>query len=135
MFENRKKKVLQKVSLFAGSLMLSGLIFAGHAYAQTVQTTESLKNSVTSPERLSASFAEVAKIVESAVVNIDTKGKVPEVTAKGGTPEDSDDILDFLRRQMPRRWRRACFPEHCGSSLRPPYLRIGPHRSQPGRTL
>lgn len=57
-----------------------------------------------SPERLSASFAEVAKKVGAAVVSIDTKGKAPDVTARGEpTPGDSDDIMEFFRRQMPRR--------------------------------
>src|SRR5688500_525352 len=57
-----------------------------------------------SPERLSASFAEVAKKVGSAVVSIDTKGKAPEVTTRGeSTPGDADDIMEFFRRQMPRR--------------------------------
>ncbi|MEP7147920.1 MAG: trypsin-like peptidase domain-containing protein [Acidobacteriota bacterium] len=58
----------------------------------------------TTPERLSASFAEVAKKVGSAVVSIDTKGKTPDVTARAeSTPGGSDDIMDFFRRQMPRR--------------------------------
>lgn len=57
-----------------------------------------------SPEKLSASFAEVARKVGTAVVSIDTKGKAPEVTTRGETsPGDSDDIMEFFRRQMPRR--------------------------------
>src|SRR5687767_2732482 len=57
-----------------------------------------------SPERLSASFAEVARKVGSAVVSIDTKGKAPEVTTRGeSAPSDADDIMEFFRRQMPRR--------------------------------
>ncbi|MEO8573110.1 MAG: trypsin-like peptidase domain-containing protein [Pyrinomonadaceae bacterium] len=56
------------------------------------------------PEKLSASFAEVAKKVGAAVVSIDTKGKAPDVTTRGeAAPGDSDDIMDFFRRQMPRR--------------------------------
>ena len=57
-----------------------------------------------SPEKLSASFAEVARKVGASVVSIDTKGKAPEVTTRGETaPGDSDDIMEFFRRQMPRR--------------------------------
>jgi serine protease Do len=64
----------------------------------------------TTSERLSASFAEVSKRVESAVVNIDTKGKVQEVTVRGNSGSsggsnggsDSDDVMDFLRRQTRR---------------------------------
>jgi serine protease Do len=57
-----------------------------------------------SPAALSATFAEVAKRVEPAVVNIETKGRLPEIPPKGSaTPGDSDDIMDFFRRQLPRR--------------------------------
>ncbi len=53
------------------------------------------------PEAISASFAEVARRVEPAVVNIDTKGKVPEVTLKGDKNDNapSDDILEYFKRQ------------------------------------
>ena len=56
------------------------------------------------PEKLSRSFAEVAKKVEPAVVSIDTKVTTPQATAKvGPSPEKDDDIMDFLRRQMAQR--------------------------------
>jgi serine protease Do len=106
MFGHRKKSVLRRGYSTAAVLFLSCLIFATQGFSQNTQAVETLKNSTTSPEKLSVSFAEVAKIVEPAVVNIDTKGKMPEVTAKGTAPtppEDSDDILDFFRRQLPRR--------------------------------
>lgn len=62
------------------------------------------KTAQTTPDKLSASFAAVAKAVEPAVVNIEAKGRTPEITAKGDpTPGDSDDIMDFFRRQLPRR--------------------------------
>lgn len=51
---------------------------------------------------LSDSFAEVAKKIEPAVVSIDTKSKVPEAAKNGGTPTNSDDILEFFRRQSRR---------------------------------
>ena len=50
------------------------------------------------------SFAEVAKKVGAAVVSIDTKSKTPDVTTRSEpAPNDSDDIMEFFRRQMPRR--------------------------------
>jgi serine protease Do len=60
------------------------------------------------PEQLSATFAEVVKKVGSAVVSIDTKGKVPDAPdvskAKPKTDtDDPEDILDFFERQLPRR--------------------------------
>jgi serine protease Do len=86
-------------------ILLFALIFSGAAsgYAQTASPSGDV-NSAATPERLSASFAEVAKKVEPAVVNIDTKGKVPEVASRAqGKPTDSDDIMEFFRRQLPRR--------------------------------
>lgn len=50
------------------------------------------------------SFASVAKKVEPAVVSIDTKSKVAQPIARGTpAPGDSDDIMDFFRRQLPQR--------------------------------
>jgi serine protease Do len=72
--------------------------------AQVVTSQGSPVPAAISPERLSASFAEVAKKVGQAVVSIDTKGKTPDVpTRSEATPGQSDDIMDFFRRQMPRR--------------------------------
>ncbi len=56
------------------------------------------------PERLSKSFADVAKKVEPAVVSIDTKVTTPQATAKiSPSPEKDDDVMEFLRRQMAQR--------------------------------
>ncbi len=54
------------------------------------------------PETLSASFSDVAKKVESAVVNIDTKGKVAEIAVKGEQAEENSELLEFLRKQQSR---------------------------------
>jgi serine protease Do len=61
------------------------------------------------PEALSASFAEIARRVEPAVVNIDTVSAAPQVAEKGGAEgddEDSEDgenpLLDMLRRHARR---------------------------------
>ncbi len=88
---------------------VAGLIFAvaalsgnsGQVFAQIENV--GAEASIT-PEKLSASFAEVSRRVESAVVSIDTKGKIPEVKLKGDeSAGDSDDILEFFKRQLPRR--------------------------------
>jgi serine protease Do len=104
MFEFRSKSALRKASAASAALIFACFVSVERLPAQTAApTSETLKNTMTSPERLSASFAEVARIVEPAVVNIDTKGKVTETAARSGaTAESGDDILDFLR-QMPRR--------------------------------
>lgn len=85
------------------SLLLIAVLAVVPAFAQVAPDATPL-SAASSPEKLSASFAEVAKKVGSAVVSIDTKGKAPEVTTRGdSTPGDSDDIMEFFRRQMPRR--------------------------------
>lgn len=76
------------------------------AIAQPPETIQKTKGSAVTPEQLSASFAEVAKQVEPAVVNIDTKGKVPDVSVRGeeNTEEgESDDIMEYFRRNLPAR--------------------------------
>ena len=78
-------------------------LLAGGRFTTTAETPENLR---VAPETLSASFAEVSKRVEPAVVNIDTKGKVPEVSLKGEQqtePTNPDDILEYFKRQLPRR--------------------------------
>ena len=58
---------------------------------------------VAQPERAPRSFADIAKKVGPAVVSIDTKSKVSQPVSKGAaTPSDSDDIMDFFRRQLPQ---------------------------------
>ncbi len=56
------------------------------------------------PEALSASFAEIARRVEPAVVNIETMTAAPEVVEKDDTEEDSakNPLLDMFRRQVRR---------------------------------
>jgi serine protease Do len=89
------------------SLTFACLVFGAGAdwsFAQTNGNTEKVRDLAATPEKLSASFAEVSRRVEPAVVNIDTKGKVPEVTLKGEKPsEQSDDISEFYRRLVPSR--------------------------------
>ncbi|HSK71529.1 MAG TPA: trypsin-like peptidase domain-containing protein [Pyrinomonadaceae bacterium] len=89
----------KKSTLWLASFVFGCLMFTTGVSAQTPNT---VAKQVT-PEMLSASFVEVAKRVEAAVVNIDTKGKVPEVATKGERPEGNlEDLLDFLRRQQRR---------------------------------
>ena len=57
------------------------------------------------PEALSASFAEIARRVEPAVVNIETTQAQPELDEKDEEKEDSTNPLDLFRR--PRRPARG----------------------------
>lgn len=93
----RKISLLQTLAITAVLLP-----WPGSAAAQNGGTVD--KTNQILPERLSASFAEVARRVEPAVVSIDTKGKMPDTTARNqAMPGGSDDIMDFFRRQLPRR--------------------------------
>jgi serine protease Do len=50
------------------------------------------------------SFTEIARKVGPAVVSIDTKSKAAQPVVKGApAPGDSDDIMEFFRRQLPSR--------------------------------
>jgi len=89
---------------------LSGLIAALTAgisvsslSAQTVDAARTV-TTVSAAARLSDSFASVAKMVEPAVVSIDAKTKTPTATAQNpATPGEEGDIMEFFRRQLPRR--------------------------------
>ena len=100
MFERRRRGWnLDQLLFFAAALVI-----VPAAFSQDVSPQATPPVSITGPERLSASFAEVAKRVSAAVVSIDTKGKTPDVSARNEpAPNDSDDIMEFFRRQMPRR--------------------------------
>ncbi len=55
------------------------------------------------PEQLSLSFAAATKAVEPAVVSIDTKGKMPDASARGGSGSgEPRDLLELFNR-IPRR--------------------------------
>lgn len=62
---------------------------------------ETIRRAPITPETLSATFNEVAKAVESAIVNIDIKGKGTEITIRGdGTSRSlSDELNDEAQRQ------------------------------------
>ena len=103
--EKPSVKKLRKVFL---NLILAGLLLSVGIKVSVAQTEKSSASTIT-PEMLSASFAKVSRRVEAAVVNIDTKGKIPDpITMKGEKPgaqetTNPDDIMEFFRQQMPRR--------------------------------
>ena len=88
---------------FSFYLTVLTLVFLiGGASAQT--STETIRNASITPEKLSASFSQVARSVEPAVVNIDAKGKVPDVSIKddnlpNNNKNNEETLEDFLRRQ------------------------------------
>ncbi len=61
-------------------------------------------NLVAQPDRLSRTFADIAKKVGPAVVSIDTKSKFNQAAAmETPAPGDPDDVMDFFRRQLRQR--------------------------------
>lgn len=96
-----QKNTRKRFGFYTGVLTLAFLLGGANLYAQT--NTETIRNAALTPEKLSASFAEVARAVEPAVVNIDSKGKVPDVSVKNDNSPNKNSIEesldDFLRRQ------------------------------------
>lgn len=86
------------------AFLLIGL--AGCSVPALAQPPETVRASASLPGRLPSSFADVAKMVEPAVVSIDTKGNFPEITIKGGgadaLPGEADNIPDFFRQNSRR---------------------------------
>ena len=111
---NSERAILRKlrvwiVALAAACLVVGigiGAILAGRP---AVAQNEMVSGAARAPEALSASFAEIARRVEPAVVNIDTVTAAPEIAERDGDEsEDKDDpaannpLLDMLRRQARR---------------------------------
>lgn len=105
-FENESRGFLNgRIRLWFAGVLFAVIALGGNAGSVFAQIEKNNGPEATiTPEKLSASFAEISKRVESAVVNIDTKGKIPEIKAKGDAAGgEPDDIMDFFKRQMPRR--------------------------------
>lgn len=93
MFENRK--ILFTFLVF--------VLFGIGVIPVTAQPPETVKASAAVPGRLPGSFADIAKMVEPAVVSIDTKGNFPEILIKdGNSAGDGSDISDFFRQNSRR---------------------------------
>jgi serine protease Do len=97
-------RIGKRLQIHLQSLGLAILLLVVAPFSAAAQTSPAKTASTISPQSLSDSFAEVAKTVEPAVVSIDTKGKMPEITTKSDNSQgDAGDIMDFFRRQMQRR--------------------------------
>src|ERR687889_603143 len=91
------------VGVSVGAMLSRSSVFAGEG-----EQPASPAAIARAPEALSASFAEIARRVEPAVVNIDTVSAAPQVADKDGDDEDEDGsgtdnpLLDMLRRNARR---------------------------------
>jgi serine protease Do len=85
------------------TIVFAALLFCFATSPAWAQPPETIKAAANVPGRLPGSFADVAKMVERAVVSIDTKGNFPEITVKEGTGTgDADDMSDFFRQNSRR---------------------------------
>src|ERR671912_520070 len=91
------------VGVGVGAMLSRTSVFAGEGEQPAVPASVAR-----APEALSASFAEIARRVEPAVVNIDTVAAAPQVAEKGaegddeGTEDGENPLLDMLRRHTRR---------------------------------
>ena len=107
-----ERNILRKLRVWIVALALACLVAGIGIGAMLAGRPAVAQNEVSQlargPEALSASFVEIAKRVEPAVVNIDTKTAAPEIVEKEGGEdgEDKDDqansLLDLFRRRVRR---------------------------------
>jgi serine protease Do len=107
-----EQRVYRRVRGFVFSLAaVCALIGAGFGFfiaGRTINAEPPVNSAAAAPDALSASFAEISRNVEPAVVNIDTKTNAPEIavkpTPKSNKNEDDDSpISEYFRRQLPTR--------------------------------
>jgi serine protease Do len=106
---NSEKAILRKLRVWIVALAVACLVvgvgIGAMMTGRPAVAQNELQNAALAPEALSASFAEISKRVEPAVVNIDTVTAAPEVADKDEDKEDStanNPLLDMLRRQARR---------------------------------
>src|ERR1043165_4248642 len=103
----QERTILRKLRVWIAALAIAclvagigiGAMLSGHP---TIAQPE--LQVARAPEALSASFAEIARRVEPAVVNIETTQNQPEVSEKDEDKEDqsTNPLLDMFRRQRRR---------------------------------
>src|SRR5262244_3720116 len=101
------KKLRIWIAALAAACLLAG-VGIGAMLSGKPTIAQSEAQIARAPEALSASFAEIAKRVEPAVVNIETMQAVPEVLEKDDDDKDaqSNPLYDMFRR-APRRPARG----------------------------
>jgi serine protease Do len=112
--KSEEQTVLRKLRVWIAALAVAclltgigiGAILSGRPTVAQNQTTQIAR----APEALSASFAEIARRVEPAVVNIETMTAAPDALDKDDESKDEapsgNPLLDMFRRQ-PRRPSRG----------------------------
>src|SRR6185369_5882314 len=105
-----ERAILRKLRVWIATLAVACLlagIGVGAMLSGRTTTAQPEIQVARAPEALSASFAEIARRVEPAVVNIETTQAQLEISEKDDDKEDeSNPLLDMFRRQ-PRRAPRG----------------------------
>jgi serine protease Do len=103
-----ERAILRKLRVWIAALGVACLV-AGFAVGAMLSGRSTVAQSdvqiARAPEALSASFAEIAKRVEPAVVNIETMQAAPETAEKDDDDKDSSSnnpLFDMFRRQQRR---------------------------------
>src|SRR5689334_18637927 len=102
---DQERAILRKLRVWIAGLAVACLVAGIGIGAMLSGHTIKAQNEVQiarAPEALSASFAEIARRVEPAVVNIETTQSTPDVSEKDDDKEDqstNNPLLDMFRRQ------------------------------------
>src|SRR6478752_2232158 len=103
---DQERAILRKLRVWIAALAVACLL-AGIGIGAILSGKSTVAQSdaqiARAPEALSASFAEIARRVEPAVVNIETLTAVPEASDKNNEDKEDDSpsnpLLDMFRRQ------------------------------------
>src|SRR6185369_16054505 len=102
----QERTILKKLRIWIAALavacLVAGIGIGAMLSGRTIVAQNDLQIA-RAPEALSASFAEIAKRVEPAVVNIETTQQQIEVSEKDEDKEDQEatnPLLDLFRRQQ-----------------------------------
>jgi len=102
---DQERAILRKLRVWIAALavacLIAGIGIGAILSGRTIRA-QSEAQIARAPEALSASFAEIARRVEPAVVNIETTQATPEVSEKDDDKEDqstNNPLLDMFRRQ------------------------------------
>src|SRR5215217_6057295 len=104
---DQERMILRKLRIWIAALAIACLLAGigiGAILSGRTTTAQPEMQIAHAPEALSASFAEIARRVEPAVVNIETTQIQPEISEKDEDKEDSTNnpLLDMFRRQPQR---------------------------------
>src|SRR5215207_5738008 len=98
-----ERAILRKLRVWIGAMLTERRVIALDDLAAPPNAAQIAR----APEALSASFAEISRRVEPAVVNIDTVAATPQEAARPGDDKDDDGdegedsdnpLLDMLRK-------------------------------------